>query len=243
MVYAPLTLVGDYHLESSWPGAAGMQRSIAVPMRPFRTRPGLTRTLMGNRAPVDGNPAAAVTIVADIGADEVSARRQRQRRAAAGVRRPRRPSRWPTLASRASTRPSRWIRTARRLRTAVICRRNFFQNCDSTVSISRCRPDDLHADADRRWSTPITITAAISPPNTAANRATQPICAESCCLPNAAPTANNDQFNVSSNGTFSVPAPGVLGNDSAGPLLGAMSAELVTNLRPEERSRWRPVVR
>ena len=37
----------------------------------------------------------------------------------------------------------------------------------------------------------------------------------------SAPVANPDSYNVDRNGTFSVPAPGVLGNDTASVLYGA----------------------
>jgi FtsP/CotA-like multicopper oxidase with cupredoxin domain len=48
--------------------------------------------------------------------------------------------------------------------------------------------------------------------------------------PASAPTATADTYSVNRNDAFSVPAPGVLGNDTASPLYGPMSAELVSNL-------------
>ena len=224
VTYAPLTLVGDYHLEAAGAVtlAAAIDRGSNGALSNAR---GLTSDFDGQSRPVDGNPGASLTIVADIGADEAAVQVQAAAAPPVFVT-------TPTFALAYIGVPSLYQAIAvdpngTPVSYTVICRRNLFQNCDSTVSISS---SGLLSFTPTQTGLIYTITiTAFSPTNTPANRTTQAINL-TVLLPNAAPTANNDQFNVSSNGTFSVPAPGVLGNDSAGPLFGAMSTELVTNL-------------
>jgi large repetitive protein len=224
VVYGPLTLVGDYHLESTGalPLAAAIDRGDNTALPKVL---GLISDFDGQSRPVDGNPAPAVTIVADIGADEVAANVSAVAAPPVFVTTPAFalayigvPSLYQAIAVDPNGTPVSY---------SVSCVRNLFTNCNSMVTISSSGLMTFTPTVQGVLYS-ITITAQSSPPNTAANRSTQVI-SLTVLLPNSVPTAGNDQINVSSNGTFSVPAPGVLGNDSAGPLLGALSAVLVSN--------------
>lgn len=224
VVYGPLTLVGDYHLESTGavPLAAAIDRGDngALPRAL-----GLINDFDGQGRPVDGTPASGVTIVADMGADEVSAVANTTALPPVFVSTPTFslayvgiPSVYQAIAVDPNGTPVTYT---------VSCVRNLLFSCNTMVSINSSTGLMTFTPTQTGLVYAITITA-FSPVNTAANRATQ-IIAASVVVPDSPPVANNDRFDVSSNGTFSVPAPGVLGNDTRGPALGQLSAVLVTN--------------
>jgi hypothetical protein len=228
VVYGPLTLVGDYHLESAGavPLAAAIDRGDNAALSKAL---GLGSDFDRQSRPVDGTPDGAVTLVADMGADEVSA--------VANAASP------PQIVSNFLPAPGLLAYTGVQYRYQVIAVDpngtpvSYGISCVGLASV--CGSAAINASGLFTVTPSGTGLASIfihaCSPNTtcnagvsAANRATQTI-ALVVVAPNSPPVANNDRFDVSSNGTFSVPAPGVLGNDTRGPALGALSAGLVTN--------------
>ena len=230
--FGPLSPVGNYHLEAASsaidPVLTGGTNGI------LSSYPALLNDIDGNPRPVDGTAVGGVSIIADLGADEALA-------VVSGVAAP------PQILS---TPPGPLVAGVGPAYTAVLysyqvvavdpngtavgytiagCTRNF-----SLCTAAQAATLTISSSGLLTWTPSQTglyaITVrAFSPANTAGNFANQTVNLL-VANPAAAPVANSDSYNVDRNGTFSVPAPGVLGNDTASGLYGAMTAELVSNL-------------
>jgi len=234
VIHGPLSPVGNYHLEV---GSSAIDPNLAGGGTNgiLSSYPALLADYDGGPRPVDGTAAGANSYFADLGADEAPI-------VVAAAAAPPQILSSPSLVGFTGV-PYAYQVVAvdpngTAMQYAVTCAALPASTCGSGPAIS--------ASGLLTW-TPGTVTAigglatltvrACSPPQgggctllvPAANRANQTFTVV-VAPQNAAPVANNDTFNVSNNGTFAVAAPGVIGNDTASPLYGAMTAELVTNL-------------
>ncbi|MDH4261107.1 MAG: Ig-like domain-containing protein, partial [Gammaproteobacteria bacterium] len=234
LVHYPLTPTGNYHLESGLTGGSCASRAIDCGTNSVLSGvPAAHADYDGELRPVDGIADSTYVMVADIGADEVQV----------------------PVAIAVDPMPPQILSTAPT--NATVGRRYEYQvvaadpnatpftygvTCDSTPS-SRCGSGagapQIDANGRLTWtplqSGPVTMTVnACSPavmPCTdavlAGDRASQAFDVN-VSNAGAAPTAVADSYAVNTQGTFSVAAPGVLGNDS--PDDGSLTAELASNL-------------
>jgi hypothetical protein len=233
VIHGPLSPVGNYHLEA---GSSAIDPNLAGggtnPI--LSSYPALLADIDGNPRPVDGSNGNGVTIRADLGADEAPA--------VANAAAP------PQILS---TQPGPLLLGIGAAYTGVpyiyqvvavdpngtavgytiaSCTRNFVPCTAAQAATLTISSSGLLTWTPSQTGTLYTITVrAFSPTNVAGNRADQAVNLL-VVNPAAAPVANPNTYNVDRNSAFSVPAPGVLGNDTASGLYGAMTAELVSNL-------------
>ncbi|MDH4259445.1 MAG: multicopper oxidase domain-containing protein [Gammaproteobacteria bacterium] len=228
VVHYPLTPTGNYHL------AAGSSAIDAGTNDVLSGLPSLLKDYDGQPRPVDGTNDSSISIVADIGADEVAS-------VVVVTDEP------PQILS---TAPLDGYRDTLYQYQVVAVDRNgttftYGLTCDANP-ITRCGTGGTFPQIDANglltWTPPaqggnptVTITVyACSPDATPCNDTAVPNLASqtfdiSVAAPGSAPTARADSYDVNVQGTFSVAATaGVLSNDS--PSDGSLSAELVSNL-------------
>jgi len=228
VIHGPLSPVGNYHLEA---GSSAIDVT-ALSNGILSAFPSLLKDFDGDSRPVDGIAGNAVQIRADLGADEAPAV------FSATAAPPQILSTAPSLFAFTGVPYVYQVVAVDPNGTAVTygatCASFPASVCGTNLSISSTGL--LTWTPGNAGGALITIRACSPPPAgacvqsvSAANRSNQTL-VMLVANPDLPPVANADSYDVGTNGTFSVGAPGVIGNDTASPAYGSMSAELISNL-------------